>query len=49
MFPAVGSKGDGTRIQEPLLADRCMENSGGIAIETPEELLFLQTGEYCQQ
>ena len=48
-FPAVGSKGDGTRIQAPLLADRCMESSSGIAGEKPEVLLFLQTGEYCQQ
>ena len=30
-FPAVGSKGHGTRIQAPLLEERCMENSSGIA------------------
>ena len=48
-FPAVGSKGDGTRIQAPLLADRSVESSSGIAGQKPEILLFLQTGEYCQQ
>ena len=44
-FPAVGSKRDGTQIQAPLLADRCMESSCGIA----GYKLFLQTVEYCQQ
>ena len=48
-FPAVGSKGDGTRIQALLLADRCVESSSGIAGEKPEILFFLQTGENCQQ
>ena len=32
-FPAVGSKDDGTRIQAPLPADKCMESSSGIAGE----------------
>ena len=31
--PAVGSKGDGTRIQAPMLADRSTESSSGIAEE----------------
>ena len=49
MFPAVDSKGDGTRIHALLLADRCMESCSGIAGDKPELLFFLQTGEYCQQ
>ena len=48
-FPTAGSKGDGTRIQATLLADRCTESSNGIAEEKPEILLYLPTGEYCQQ
>ena len=48
-FPAVDSKGDGTGIQVPLLADRCMESSSGIAVYKQEILLFLQTDEYGQQ
>ena len=43
-FPSVGSKGDDTGIQAPLLVDRCMESSSGIAGDKPEVLLFLQTG-----
>ena len=30
-FPLVGSKGDGTQIQTPMLADMCMKSSSGIA------------------
>ena len=48
-FPAVGSKGDDTRIQDPLLANMCTESSSGIAGEKPEVFFCLQTGEYCQQ
>ena len=47
-FTAVGSKGDDIQIQAPLMADRCMESSSGIAREKPVILFFLQTGEYCQ-
>ena len=43
------SNGDGTRIQAPLLADRCTESIRSIAGEKPEILVFLYTGEYCQQ
>ena len=35
-FTTVGSKGNGTRIQAPLLADRCMESSSGVGGEKPE-------------
>ena len=43
-FPAVRSKGDGIRIQAPLMADSCMKSISGIAGEKPEILFFLQTG-----
>ena len=35
-FPAVGSKGDGTRIQALVLADRCTESSSGTVGGKPE-------------
>ena len=39
-FPAVTLKGDGTRIQAPLLADGCMDRSIGIAREKLEIFSF---------
>ena len=39
---------DRTRIQAPLLAERCTEGSSVISRDAGV-LFFLQTGEYCQQ
>ena len=47
-FPAVGSKDDGTHIQEPLMADRCIKSSSGIAGDKPEVLFFFPTQFECQ-